>query len=146
MPCTASSSSSFSQKSKNLFSLLIVCLLQKTIAPVPKEKKETSHEHGQTIIMFFLTFLGVVSMRKLTPARVLYQDDFLISYRVYMMTGSFHISLFEGKLHVDKYTHDSKSQALRMPYPFQATGRPISHRNRWLFRIYIIPLRDFVSE
>ena len=27
---------------------------------------------------------------------------FLISYRVYIMTGSFHISLFEGTLHVDK--------------------------------------------
>ena len=28
--------------------------------------------------------------------------DFLISYRVYMMSGSFHISLFEGTVHVDK--------------------------------------------
>ena len=35
-------------------------------------------------------------------ARVSYRDDFFISYRVYMMTGSFHISLFEGTLHVDK--------------------------------------------
>ena len=26
----------------------------------------------------------------------------MISYRVYIMTGSFHISLFEGTLHVDK--------------------------------------------
>ena len=41
-------------------------------------------------------------MRKLAPARVSHWDDFLISYRVYMMTGSFHISLFEGTLHVDK--------------------------------------------
>ena len=41
-------------------------------------------------------------MRKLAPARVSYRDDFLISNRVYMMTGSFHISLFEGTLHVDK--------------------------------------------
>ena len=41
-------------------------------------------------------------MRKLAPARVSYRDDFLISYRVYMMTGSSHISLFEGTLHVDK--------------------------------------------
>ena len=40
-------------------------------------------------------------MRKLAPARVSYRDDFLISNRV-MMTGSFHISLFEGTLHVDK--------------------------------------------
>ena len=45
---------------------------------------------------------GGVYMRKLAPARVSYRDDFLISYRVYMMTGSFHISLFEGTLHVDK--------------------------------------------
>ena len=37
-------------------------------------------------------------MKKLAPARVSYRDDFLISYRVYMMTGSFHISLFEGTL------------------------------------------------
>ena len=41
-------------------------------------------------------------MRKLAPARVSYRDDFLISYRVYVMTGSFRISLFEGTPHVDK--------------------------------------------
>ena len=41
-------------------------------------------------------------MRKLSPARVSHWDDYLISYRVYMMIGSFHISLFEGTRHVDK--------------------------------------------
>ena len=41
-------------------------------------------------------------MRKLAPARVSYREDFFTSYRVYMMTGSFHISLFEGTLHVDE--------------------------------------------
>ena len=41
-------------------------------------------------------------MRKLAPARVSHWDDFLISYRVYMMTGSFHILLFVGTFHVDK--------------------------------------------
>ena len=46
--------------------------------------------------------LGGVYMRKLAPARVSYQDDFFISHRIYMMTGSFHISLVEGTLHVDK--------------------------------------------
>ena len=46
--------------------------------------------------------LGDVYMRKLTPARVSHRDDFLISYRVYMMTGSFHILLFKGTFHVDK--------------------------------------------
>ena len=36
-------------------------------------------------------------MRKLAPARVSYRDYFfLISYRVYMMTGSFHISLLSS--------------------------------------------------
>ena len=87
-------------------------------------------------------------MRKLASARISYRDDFLISYRFYMMTGSFHISLFEGTLHVDKIhvsdMFDSKSQTLRMRYPFQSTGRPISHRNA--FRVYMIPLRDFVPE
>ena len=51
---------------------------------------------------FFPVILGGVYMRKLAPARVSYRHDFLISYRVYMMTGLFHISLFEGTLHVDK--------------------------------------------
>ena len=41
-------------------------------------------------------------MRKLAPARVTYRDDFLILYGIYIMCGSFHISLFEGTLHVDK--------------------------------------------
>ena len=41
-------------------------------------------------------------MRKLAPARISYRDDFLILYPVYMMTGSFHISSFEGTLHVNK--------------------------------------------
>ena len=44
-------------------------------------------------------------MRKLAPVRVSYRDDFLISHRVYIMTGSFHVSLFEGTLQ-----EDSKSQ------------------------------------
>jgi len=30
------------------------------------------------------------------------RDDFFISYRVYIMIGSFHISLFEGTLHLGK--------------------------------------------
>ena len=41
-------------------------------------------------------------MRKVAQARVSCRDDVFISYRVYVMTGSFHISLFEGTLHVDK--------------------------------------------
>ena len=45
-----------------------------------------------------------------------------------------------------KYTCGSKSQTLCMRYPFQSTGRPISHLNVWAFRVYMIPLRDFVPE
>ena len=45
-----------------------------------------------------------------------------------------------------KYTFASKSQTLGMRYPFQSTGRPISHRNGWSFRVHMKPLRDFVPE
>jgi len=72
-------------------------------------------------------------MRKLAPARVSHWNDFLISYRVYMMT-------------VIKFTSASKSQTLRVRSPFQSTGRPISHQNGCSFRVYMIPLRDFVPE
>ena len=44
--------------------------------------------------------LGGVYMRKLAPARVSHWDDLLLSYRVYMMTGSFHISFQVDKIHV----------------------------------------------
>ena len=54
------------------------------------------------MIKCLLTELRGVYMRKHAPARVSYRDDFLISNRVYMMSESFHISLFEGTLHVDK--------------------------------------------
>ena len=43
-----------------------------------------------------------VKTRKLAPARVSHWDDVLISDRVYMVTGSFHILLFKGTFHVDK--------------------------------------------
>ena len=69
-------------------------------------------------------------MRKLAPARVSYRDDFLISYRVYMMTGSFHISLFEGTLHVDKINVLFKianiTHALPVPVYRQTDFTPIS--------------------
>ena len=41
-------------------------------------------------------------MRKLAPARVSYWDDFFILCRVYIMTGSLHILLIEGTLHLNK--------------------------------------------
>ena len=48
--------------------------------------------------------------------------------------------------YVDKIHVCSKSQTLRMRYPFQSTNRPISHRSKCSFRVYMIPLRDFVPE
>ena len=45
-----------------------------------------------------------------------------------------------------KYTRDSKSQTLRMHFPFHSTSRPISHQNACSFHVYMIPLRDFVPE
>ena len=63
---------------------------------------ETYNDPTYFCIVFDNKFLGGVYMRKLALARVSYQDDFLISYRVYMMTGPFHILLFEGTLHVDR--------------------------------------------
>ena len=44
-----------------------------------------------------------------------------------------------------KYTCDSKSQTLRMHYPFQSTGRPISHRNGWSILVYTIPLQEILA-
>ena len=83
-------------------------------------------------------------MRKLALARVSYRNDFLISYHVYMMTGSFHISKVPFML--VKYTSDSKSQTLRMCYPLQSTDKPISYQNKWSFCVYMILLRDFIPE
>ena len=45
-----------------------------------------------------------------------------------------------------KYTCDSKSQTLHMCYPSQSTGKKISNRNRWSFRVYTMPLRNFEPE
>ena len=92
-----------------------------------------------------LRHLGGVYMRKLAPARVSYRDDFLISNRVYMMTGSFHISQFEGTLHVDKIHVCFKIANITHALPVPVY-RPISLRNAWSFRVYMIPLRDFVPE
>ena len=41
-------------------------------------------------------------MRKLPLARLSYQDDFFILYRIYMMMGHFISQLFEGTLHGDE--------------------------------------------
>ena len=58
-----------------------------------------------------------------------YWDDFFISYRVYIMTGSLHILKFEGTLHVDKIHMWFKITNITHGYLFQSTGRPISQHN-----------------
>ena len=60
--------------------------------------------------------------------------------------GHFLSCYFKVHFMLIKYTCGSKSQTLRMRYPFQSTDRQISHRNGRSFRIYMIPLRDFVPE
>ena len=85
-------------------------------------------------------------MGKLTPVRVSYRDEIFILYRVYTMTRSFHISLFEDTLYIDKYTCDSKLQTLCMHYQFQSNSRLISHRNEQSFHVYMILVQDFVPE
>ena len=65
--------------------------------------------------------------------------DWVISYCVYMIVMKVHFMLI-------KYKCETKSYTLRMRYPFLSTSRPISHRNEWSFRVYMILLRNFVPE
>ena len=63
--------------------------------------------------------------------------------------GLFHITVICLKVHFMsiKYTCDSKSQTLRIWYRLiQFTCQPISHRNRWSSRVYMILLRNFLPE
>ena len=60
--------------------------------------------------------------------------------------GHFLSCYFKVHFMLIKYTCGSKSQTLCMRYPFQSTSRPISHRNWWSFRVYMITLGDFVPE
>ena len=81
-----------------------------------------------------------VYMRKLSLARVSYQDDFFISYRVYMMTGPFDISLFEGTLHVDKIHVRFKIANITHALPVPVFRQPdFTPKRRWTFRVYMIP-------
>ena len=51
------------------------------------------------------------------------------------MTESFHISLFEGARVIQNRKHYAC-----------ATRSSVSDRNGWSFRVYMIPLPDFVPE
>ena len=83
-------------------------------------------------------------MRKLAPARVSHRGDLLIPRLYDDEVKGHHISI--------KYKRESKlqiwrlSRKVRMCYPFQPIGSPISHRNEWSSLAYMIPLRDFAAE
>ena len=81
-------------------------------------------------------------MRKLAPARVLYRDNCFILYGVYMMTGSFHISLFEGTLHVDKIHVRFKIANVAHALPVPVYG----HTDFTPKRVVISPLHDTVAR
>ena len=56
----------------------------------------------------------------------------------FMMLGYFiYLGYLKAHFMLIKYTCDSKSQTLRMRYPFQSTGRPISHQNGWSFLSWV---------
>ena len=80
-------------------------------------------------------------MRKLAPVRVSCWADFFISYRVYIMTRSFQISLFEGTLQVDKIHVRFKIANMHMRYLFQSTRRLISPK-----LVVVSRLRDTVAR
>ena len=95
--------------------------------------------------MFRRLWWGGVYMGKLAPAWVSYRDDFVISYRFVRL----HDDWVFSSSHVQCVEADEAIldwQKLRMRYPFQSTCKPISHRNEWLFRIYMIPLRNLEPE
>ena len=81
-------------------------------------------------------------MRKLALARVSYLDDFFISYRVYIMAGSFHISLCEGTLCIDKIHVRFKIANITNVLPI-----PVYRQTDFTPKcVYMITLRDFVPE
>ena len=83
-------------------------------------------------------------MRKFTLAWVSFLDDFLILYPVYMMTGSFHISLFEGIFHVNKIYVWFKIATITHALPF-----PVHQQTDFPPKYLVVSrllLRDFLPE
>ena len=81
--------------------ILVDCKKLKEVL-IPSPLKCLEVRRAMVLTACLQSFLSAKGMRNLAPARVSYRDNFLISYRVYTMTGSFHISLFEDTIHVDK--------------------------------------------
>ena len=95
------------------------------------------------------TFRGA-TMHSVSPKKIKGEFTWENSHRREFHTGMtflFRIALWLGhfisrylKVHfiLIKYTEDSKSKTLRMRYPFQSTGRPISHRCEISYRSEIL--------
>ena len=77
-------------------------------------------------------------MRKLAPARVSYRNNLFVPYRVYIMTGSFHISLFEGTLKHVRFKIASITHALPVPVYQQTDFAPD--------RVVVSRLRETVAR
>ena len=100
------------------------------------------------------TLRADLALRLKPPSPCLHRREFhtgmTFLFRIFRLHDDWVISHASRYLKVHcmliKCTCDSNSQTLRMRYPFQSTGRPISYRNGWYFRVYKIPLRDFVPE
>ena len=79
--------------------------------------------------------------------RVSYRDDFLISYRVYMMTWSFHIefiwrytSCWWNTRAIQNGKHYACATHSSLPADRLHTD------GEWSFRVYMIPYQNFVPE
>ena len=82
--------------------------------------------------------LGSKRKGKLVPVRVSVPGWLWFRIAFTWWLGHFISRYLKVLFMLIKYMCDSKSQTLRMRYPFQSTGRPISHRNFWLVRVYTV--------
>ena len=87
-------------------------------------------------------------MRKLPPARVSYRGDFLIPYYLYIMMGLSYLGHLKVLLMLINLllVQFKIANIMHALDPFQSTCRPISHRNRWSFCIYMKPVWNFRSS
>ena len=68
---------------------------------------------------------------------------------IFSFVSCLHYDWIISYLIIWRYTScwwNTHKQTLLMRCPFQSTSRPISHRNLRSFRVYVIPLWDFVPE
>ena len=106
---------------------------------------------GKQVLVFFSHFSAEHvrgCLHEKTRTSVSFTLGWLFDFVSPLRDDSGHFISCYLKVHfmLIKYMCGSKSQTICMHYPFQSTGRPISHWNRWSFHVYMIPLWDFVLE